>query len=518
MKNTSLSPISLPNQVPALQQLVLEQQHMIEILKEQLFLSLRRQFGPKNEFVNIDQLGLFAASSSDDSIVIEPIVSDAEQKDKATTDELTPRLPIERKKAVRILKDLPRDIQIIDLPDNEKSCKCCGGELHHFSDDTSERLEYIPAAIRILETRRKKYACKGCHGEIKRAKENQTQPFAKSMASASLIAFLIVSKYADHLPLYRIAQRLQRLGIELSHALMSDWLVESAELLDDVVKRMAMSVLSTGHVFTDDTILPLQNKDPQRNTTVKARLWAYAAYTENERRKPLVVYDFSISRSQSAPLSFLNSYAGYLQADAYPGYDRLYHGGSIQEIACWAHARRKFVEVTTIMKTPGRAHIALGFIEQLYRVEKEIRIASNQSRKRERQEKSRKILSQFKTWLDVQINAVLPKSAMGIAINYTLKNWDVLCRYTEQGFLEADNNFAERCMRPIALGRKNYLFVGSERGGQAAAIYYSLIESCQLNRVNPFSYVTYLLSNVRNKNITLFMPHEFNKVNITQIG
>jgi transposase len=338
MKNTSLSPVSLPNQVPALQQLVLEQQHMIETLKEQLRLSLCRQFGSKNEFVNIDQLGLFAVTSNDDSMIVDVIVSDTDQKDKTAADESTPSLPIERKKAVRILKDLPRDIQIIDIPDSEKTCSCCGDELHHFGDDKSERLEYISAAIRILETRRKKYARKGCHGEIKRAKENQTQPFAKSMASASLIAFLIVCKYADHLPLYRIAQRLERLGIELSYSLMSDWLVEAAALLEDLVKRMAISVLSTGHVFTDDTILPLQNKDPDRNTTVKARLWAYAAYTEKERRKPLVVYDFSTNRSQSAPLTFLKSYAGYLQADAYPGYDKLYKSGDIHEIACSATA------------------------------------------------------------------------------------------------------------------------------------------------------------------------------------
>ncbi len=170
------------------------------------------------------------------------------------------------------------------------------------------------------------------------------------------------------------------------------------------------------------------------------------------------------------------------------------------------------------MKTPGRAHTAIAFIKKLYAIESQIRRLKNDEKRALRQDQSRKVLAQFKSWLDVEVNGVLPKSAMGIAVCYTLKNWDALCRYTEQGFLEADNNFAERCMRPVALGRKNYLFVGSERGGKAAALYYSLIESCKLNKVNSLTYMTYLLSNVRNKDITLPMPHEFNQINITQIS
>ncbi len=170
------------------------------------------------------------------------------------------------------------------------------------------------------------------------------------------------------------------------------------------------------------------------------------------------------------------------------------------------------------MKIPGRAHVALRFIRKLYRIERKIKLLTDAERLHARQEKSVPVLHQFKAWLDTQINAGLPKSALGKAMLYTLKNWDALCRYTEQGFLEADNNFAERCMRPVALGRKNYLFVGSERGGKAAAIYYSLIESCKANKINPLTYMTYLLSNVRNKNITLQLPDEFDQNDITQIG
>ena len=214
---------------------------------------------------------------------------------------------------------------------------------------------------------------------------------------------------------------------------------------------------------------------------------------------PAITYDFSRSRSQQAPIKFLAGYRGYIQADAFPGYDVLYARGDLKEVACWAHARRKFKEVAVLMKTPGRAHKALRFINRLYRIERQIKTLCDVERLQQRRVKSVPLLSQFEARLDQQANSVLPKSALGNTVQYSLKNWDALCRYTEQGFLEADNNYAERCMRPVALGRKNYFGVGSERGGKAAVIYYSLIESCKANKVNPLTYVTYLLTNVRNK-------------------
>lgn len=196
---------TLPTHVPALQPLVLEQQHMIETLKEQLRLSLRRQFGPRNEFGNVDQLGWFSAKIDDNTTVIEIETDAAEVVRETNTD--NDSVPVERKKAVRILKDLPRDIRIIDIPDAEKNCGCCGGALHPMKDEMAEHVEYIPATLKIIETRRKKYACNGCDGEIKRAKEDFPALFAKGMASPSLIAFLVVCKYADHLPLYIVFHR-----------------------------------------------------------------------------------------------------------------------------------------------------------------------------------------------------------------------------------------------------------------------------------------------------------------------
>jgi len=491
---------------------------MIETLKAQLHLALRRQFGPRNEYVNVNQIGLFAGEA-DGSTVIEVLEADAERSASAGSDEQgTPekKIPATRKKAVRILKNLPKDVRFVDIAEADKVCGCCGGALHHFGDECSQHLTYVPASLRIVETRRKKYSCKSCHGEVKRAAMPQDQPLAKSMASASLLAFLIVSKFADGLPLYRIATRLQRLGIDLSHTLMSDWLVQCADLLEELYGRMIANVLACGHVFTDDTVLPLQNHDPTRKSTIKARLWVYAR--SHRRHKPLVTYEFSRSRSQEAPLGFLSHYQGYLQADAYPGYDRLYQTSGIQEIACWAHCRRKYVEVTEIMTEPGRAHEAIRFIKQLYRIERQIRHLSDVQRYEQRQSRAVPVLNAFKGWLDIQVDAILPKSALGNAVLYTLKNWDALCRYTEAGYLEPDNNYAERCLRPVAVGRKAFMFVGSERAGRAAAIYYSLVESCKANKVNPLTYLTYVLSHVRDRRIPLLTPDEFPGSDLTQIG
>ena len=260
-------PAALPTDIATLHSLVLEQQQMIATLQAQLHQALKRQFGPRSEIIDVDQIGLFA----DDSQVIE-IPADELDESREPDSPSTGEDKAPRKKALRILKDLPREIQVIDLPESEKVCACCGQPMHAIGEDCSEQLGYVPASLKIIETRRKKYACKACPDQISWAINENPAPLAKSMASASLLAFLIVSKFADGLPLYRIAGRLQRLGIELCHKLMSEWLVQCAELFEELYQRMLEAVLSSGHVFTDDTVLPLQNDDPERTSTIKARL------------------------------------------------------------------------------------------------------------------------------------------------------------------------------------------------------------------------------------------------------
>ncbi len=492
---------TLPTDIATLQLMLREKQAMIETLKGNLHRLLKWRFGPKSEILNVDQLGLFV----DGSLVID-VPADA-----GTCSEPRISTPIaartERRRAVRVLKSLPRVIEQIDVPEAQKICPCCGEGMSPFGHESSEQLHYIPAKLEVHETQRLKYACTRCHGAVVRASLPTLPPIPKSMASASLLAYLIVSKFADGLPLYRIAGRLARLGIDLSHTLMSEWLGQCSELLEDLHRRMIRKVLDSGHVYTDDTTLPLQNHDPQRRKAHEAKLWVYAK--DNRHGSPLIVYEFSKSRTRDAPLTFLKGYQGYLQADAYPGYDPLFIDGSIKEVACNVHARRRFVEAADLLSSPGRPHEALAFYKAIFRVEREIKDLSDADRLRHRQERSVPLLTKFKAWLDQTVHAVLPKDALGEAVRYTLKHWAALTKFTEAGHLDASNNFAERCMRSVAIGRKAFLFVGSERAGHAAAIYYSMVESCKANQVNPLSYLTYILANARNRAVTLPMPDEF---------
>jgi transposase len=500
-----------PTDVPTLHFMLDEQRQLIESLKANLLQVLKWRFGPKSENIDIDQLGLFV----DGSVVIELPAAISDAADQIDCKPV--RAPKgERRRAIRVLKTLPHMIEEIDVEQSQKICPCCGETMSPFGHEISEQLHYEPARLEIHQTRRKKYSCGHCHGAIVRAQLPVVPPIPKSMASASLLAYLIVSKFADGLPLYRIAGGLRRLGIQLSHCLMSEWLMQCYVLLEDLHRRMIRKVLNSDHIYTDDTTLPLQNDDPTRRKTFAAKLWVYAR--DNRHGPPLIVYEFSRSRTRDAPLTFLADYRGYLQADAFPGYDPLFVSGKIVEVACNVHARRKFVEAADLLKSPGRPHEALTFYREIFRIERQIKHLSDAERLRERQLLTVPLLKRFKAWLDQAVHTVLPKDTFGIAVNYALKHWVALTNYTKAGHLEASNNFAERCMRSVAVGRKAFLFVGSERAGHAAAIYYSLIESCKANKVNPLTYLTYVLSSARNKSITLPTPDEFTATNLSQIG
>jgi transposase len=278
---------SYPTDVKTLHFMLDEQRQLIESLKANLHRLLKWQFGPKSEHLNVDQLGLFV----DGSVVIEvPAAAPADHAERSNTSPATSA----RRRAVRVLRNLPRVIEEIDVPEAQKTCPCCGEALSAFGHESSEQLHYIPARLEVHETRRRKYSCGHCHGAVVRAPVPALPPIPKSMASASLLAYLIVSKFADGLPLYRIAGRLRRLGIELSHTLMSEWLMQCYPLLEDLHRRMMRKVLDSGHIYTDDTTLPLQNDDPARRSTVEAKLWVYAK--DHRHGPPLIVYEFSRSR------------------------------------------------------------------------------------------------------------------------------------------------------------------------------------------------------------------------------
>ena len=358
--------------------------------------------------------------------------------------------------------------------------------------DVTHKVEFVPATLVAKDLVRLKYACTHCEGQLKRAKlPNRLIP--KSIASASLVAYLIVSKFLDHLPLHRIERQFSRLGLGLPRNVQCDWLLKIAKQLLPLYFLLKQEALLGPRVWTDDTILPMQNDQQDRDRTIQARLWVYIGGSLED--PPTVFYDFTRSRSQQGPLKILDDYEGYLHADAYCGYDKLYATKPVKEVACWSHTRRKFHEVAILTKKPHRAHIALKFIRKLYSIEAKMRkheFSYNQIKKH-RQVHSKPILDELKAWLDIQINAVA-KGPFKSALIYALNQWDALNTYLEEGYLKMDNNDSERRMKPIALGRKNFLFVGSERGGMAAAIYYSLVETCKNYQINPLNYLTDILS------------------------
>ncbi len=466
-----------------------EQQQRIDYLENQIRLFRHQRFGPSSETFSPDQLSLLENNADDDKIL------DA-LKDDPKNKTLVKSHSRNRHSKIKINDDIAVERVIIDLKEHEKTCSCCNSQMTHIGEDTTRQVEYIPASLVAKDYVRYKYACKACEGTIKRATlPNRLIP--KSIASASLLAYLIVSKFVDHLPLHRIERMFQRLGLGLPRNVQCDWLLKVSEKLYPLYQLLKQQSLSGPRVWTDDTVIPMQNDQKHRKRTIQARLWVYIGGSLND--PPTVFYDFTRSRSQEGPLTILKGYRGYLHADAYPGYDRLYKQGNIKEVACWFHARRKFYEVAILTKKPHRAHIALDYIKKLCAIERENKGQglNFDEIKQARQKHAKPILAEYKQWLDIQINAV-SAGAFKSALKYTLNQWAALNTYLEQGYLKMDNNDSERRMKPIALGRKNYLFVGSERGGQAAAVYYSIVETCKNFNINPLEYLTDILSQLPN--------------------
>jgi hypothetical protein len=317
------------------------------------------------------------------------------------------------------------------------------------------------------------------------------QPIEKGLPGAGLLAHVAVSKFEDHIPLHRQEHIFGRHGLVIPRSTLCDWLGYEADLLDPMVREMIRRVLQSKVIHTDDTPIPVLDETLEGRTRT-GRLWAYLGDDEH----PYTVYDYSPTRERRWPEAFLGDWRGYLQADAFAGYDAMYTMKDITEVACWAHARRKFFNAQTTDRE--RALIALGFIGCLYDVE---RTAAKQGmdatgRQALRREKARPLLDQLRAWLLAQVGVVLPKSPLGEAIGYTLDQWTALTRYLDDGDLDIDNNAAERALRGVAVGRKNWLFAGSDSGGRRAAILYSLIATCKRHRVEPFAYLRDIIERV----------------------
>ena len=330
------------------------------------------------------------------------------------------------------------------------------------------------------------------------------QPIDKGLAGAGLLAEILISKYQDALPLYRQQRRFARLGYDLPRSTLCDWVMQCATRLKPIVEAMTTACLMPARkLHTDDTPFPVL----ANNKTHTGRLWVYVGQADNA--PPCTIYRYSKTRSHQVPCQFLATYQGYLQADAYPGYDKIYRDGKIIEVACFAHARRKFADIVKTLKEPSLAHQALDFIGLLYAIEKHSKPMTVMQRYYYRRRFAKPILNDFYRWLIRQNKTAPPKTPLGQALNYCLNHWRALKNYLGDGILEIDNNRAERAIKPFVIGRKNFLFAGSHFGAEQAAIIYSLIESCNMLNINTFDYfkdVLTRLPSTLNKNISDLFP------------
>jgi transposase len=388
-------------------------------------------------------------------------------------------------------KDLPRKRVDYDLSDSEKAEF---DVLERIGEEVSETLEYTPAKLIVIEHARAKYACRKDGESTIRTAFAQPSPLPKTNAGAGLLAQILVSTFADHLPLNRQEMIFRRHGVDLPRSTLCEWKLASGELLAILRAPLIEHTLNGPRLHTDDTTMPLI--EGGRGSTKTARLWGYLAAGARQNdagewveHAPSVVFEFTESRESKHPIKFLKDYRGYLQADAYSGYDALYGTGRIIEVGCWAHARRKFFEIAKTQKPPGLAANAIAWIAKLYRIESAIRERPPDERLEVRQTESVPVLSEFKVWLEGHYPKLLPQGPLGLAFGYALRNWHALTRYTENGVLVPDNNLLESAIRPIAMGRKAYLFAASERGGHVAATLYSLVGTCKLNRIEPYAYL-----------------------------
>jgi transposase len=492
-KNISID--NLPDNTDALKQIVQEHaklneelkeknerlkimQEEVERLQEIIKLLQHHKFGKKSEQTDSNQLELFDEPETKTEDEVSITTKDVEVKSHKRTHNRS--LP----------KNLPRKQIHYDLKDDEKTCSC-GKTLHKFGEDKYEQLEYIPAKIQVLEHIKAKYSCKACE-TVKTAKMPK-QPIPKSIATPGLLAQIITSKYADHLPLYRQEQIYSRIGIDLPRATFANWVFQCAELLKPLVEKLKQKIITSTYIQADETTVNvLSEKDNSTNY-----MWCFMSMP---KENPSVVFEYNASRSGDVAGNFLKGFSGYLQTDAYSGYNSLKLQSNITGVGCFAHCRRKFFEITKITKNPGSAHIGLKFINKLYKIEsdaKELKL-NYEELYSYRQEQSVPILNEFKDWLDKTAPRASPKSAIGLAINYTLNQWKYLINYCLDGRLEIDNNAIERMIKPFALGRKNWMFAGNTKGACASAIIYSLVQTCKINNIEPYEYFRYALTEMPN--------------------
>ena len=474
----------LPTDVSVLQQMVLTLLGQIDDLNGQLYYLKRQLFGKKSEKLDPAQRLLFEN-------LYDEIKARVEEQRPPKTDPVT---KVRKKKNANhkgrkpLPADLPRKTIDIEPSEDQKVCSVCHNEKQRIGTETTEVLEYVPASFFVKQYARHKYGCKKCESDIS---IGQLPPRAidKGIAGEGLLAHIITSKYCDHLPLNRLEGIFKRHDVDINVSTMCDWVGKSADLLEPLVNRMHEKILQSPKINTDDTPIPIKSKK-RRGSTYNGYLWVYIDDKGN------VVFDFTPNRSREGPIRFLGDYSGFVQADAYSGYDEFFRKGNATEVGCHSHARRKFEYA--LDSDPVRAARMMVLWGRLYEIESRAK-QENYSRVqllRARQEEAKPVLEEIKSALDEYRDQVLPKNPMGKAITYAWNQWEALNRYIENPILDIDNNISERALRMVVIGRKNYMFAGSEAGAERAAIIYSLVASCKLNGHDPFVYFRDVLRRV----------------------
>ena len=470
-------------QVTELSATVEEQRGKLEAKQQQILELLRALRGKQRERLDPDQLLLFEIGE------LESLLEEPEEEAKPTSARNR-----KRKRGRRLIpEDLPHEERVYELPEDDRRCPHDGQVMPRIRWEESKQLEYVPSKLKVIVHKRAVYACPAKHDGVTEAARLVTapkppQPIEKGLAGPGLLAQMVVSKFGDHLPGYRLEDIFSRHGVEIRRSTIYDWLASMAELVTPLVDLMKQRVLESNVIHTDDTQVKLIDKSLR--STRLARFWAYIG----DANHPYTVYDFTETRQRAGPQQFLSGFEGYLQADAYGGYDGIYveSKDSIKEVACWAHCRRYWWKSRE--HDAARAHHVLAVIGRLYEVERAAtkretgdREADALVRQTLRAEHAAPLLADLKSWLDKE--TFLPKSQIGKAATYTRNQWAALNRYVENGMLSIDNNEAERAMRTVAIGRKNWLFVGSPVAGARAAKLISLVASCKANRVEPWAYL-----------------------------
>lgn len=504
-ENTIKSREEMTEIISSLEQQIRQRDNLISVLETKVQLANQRQFARKSEKNPPDEnqlkLGLF-----DEATLVEGS-KEIEEADETITISTHTRKKSGRKP---LPKNLPRVKKIHDISEDEKNCSC-GCTLTLIGQDVTEQLDIIPAKIQVIEHVKLKYACKGCEQIVKTAAPKQ--PIPKSIASAGLLATVITNKYCDHLPLYRQERIFQRMGIDIPRNTLSNWMIKSSNLLLPLYKLLIDNIETYDMAYADETRAQVL-KEVDRRAEQKGYMWCFIGGPINKRS---IVYHYDPGRSHTIIEELFPDFTGYLHCDGFSGYDAYSKDRDVSQVGCWAHARRKFVEVTKLSSAQGLAHKIVKLIAKLYAVEKSCKqnkMNANQilhSRKR----KSLPVLNTIRKELEKNQAEVLPKSPLGQAIRYSLNQWPKLMRYIDDGRCEIDNNRAERAIKPFVIGRKNWLFSASIAGARAGEIIFSLIETAKAHNIKPYAYFRYILKKLpyatTEEELSSLLPFNFEK-------